>query len=147
MSKVTAYYHIVFCTKLRENTIPMALRDDVYRFIWNEIKMLNCELIRIGGVQNHIHILLNLHPAANLSTLMQNIKGRASVWMKSDGRFPNFKGWARDYYACTISPEQKYKVIEYIRSQEIHHLGCKFDDEVGELYGYAGLKYDIRDLL
>ena len=74
MSKVTAYYHIVFCTKRREMTIPLAYKEDLYRFIWKEIKDLKCDLIRIGGIQNHVHILLNLHPTVALATLMQNIK-------------------------------------------------------------------------
>lgn len=38
MSKVAAYYHIVFCTKAREMTIPKEKREYMYRFIWKEIK-------------------------------------------------------------------------------------------------------------
>ena len=89
MSKVTAYYHN---------------KEDVYRFIWKEIQKLNCKLLRIGGIQNHVHMLINLHPSVALARLMQNVKGRSSTWMGDDLRFKNFKGWAADYYACTISP-------------------------------------------
>ena len=38
MSKVAAYYHIVFCTKAREMTLPREHRDDMYRFMWKEIQ-------------------------------------------------------------------------------------------------------------
>lgn len=146
MSKVTAYYHIVFCTKCRERTIPLQYKDDVYKFIWSEIRTLNCELLRIGGVDDHIHLLINLSPTIRLSELMQSVKSKSSSWMKSDIRFRHFKGWAAEYYACTISPAQKDSVINYIRTQEQHHLGKCFDDEIVDLYQYAGLNFDNRDL-
>ena len=146
MSKVTAYYHIVFCTKAREMTIPLANKEDVYRFIWKEIQKLNCKLLRIGGIQNHVHMLINLHPSVALARLMQNVKGRSSTWMGDDLRFKNFKGWAADYYACTISPEAKYNVCEYIKSQEMHHLGTSVDDEFANMYRFADIEYDSRDL-
>lgn len=73
MSKVKALYHIVFCTKRREMTIPLEHIDELYRFIWYEIKDQNCRLIRIGGIQNHLHLLIDLHPSMALSNLMRII--------------------------------------------------------------------------
>jgi REP element-mobilizing transposase RayT len=146
MSKVTAYYHIVFCTKYREMTLPLDYCDDVYRFIWSELKKMKCDLLRIGGIQNHIHMLINLHPSVSLSVLMQNIKGRSSGWIRTNEHFIQFRGWAADYYACTIAPEQKYRVIEYIKSQHTHHLGNAVDQELISMYQYAELQYDQRDL-
>lgn len=146
MSKVTAYYHIVFCTKAREMTIPRTNREDLYRFIWKVIKENNCELIRVGGIQNHIHIFLNLHPTVALATLMQKIKGTSSVWMQSDNRFPSFRGWAKDYFACTLAPDGKAAMIEYIKNQETHHLGHPVKDEFAGMYRYADLDFDERDM-
>lgn len=45
MGIVAAYYHIVFCTKAREMTLPRERREDMYRFMWKEIKDLNCRLL------------------------------------------------------------------------------------------------------
>ena len=146
MSKVTAYYHIVFCTKAREMTIPLSYKEDVYRFIWSEIKKHKCDLLRIGGIQNHVHMLINLHPTMALAKLMQEIKSRSSAWMNADARFVGFRGWADDYYACTISPELRYRVCEYIRNQEMHHKVTAVDDEFSDMYRYADIEYDSRDL-
>lgn len=66
--------------------------------------------------------------------------------MKSDSRFPLFNGWGAGYYACSVSPEQKDTIIEYIKGQEAHHLGEPLDNEVMKLYRYAGIEYDDRDL-
>ena len=105
MSKVAAYYHIVFCTKAREMTIPKDKREDMYRFMWKEITDLNCRLLRIGGIANHVHILLDLHPSVVLADLMKNVKGKSSTWMGLSQGFLSFIGWASEYFASTVSPE------------------------------------------
>lgn len=147
MSKVRALYHIVFCTKRREKTIPLNVKEDLYRFIWRKIEDSRCHLLRIGGVQDHVHILIDLHPTVSLSGLMQTIKGSSSNWMRTDPRFRAFDGWASDYYACTISPDARMGVIEYIKNQEHHHLGGAISDELVHLYKYADLNFDSRDLI
>lgn len=147
MSKVTSYYHIVFCTKRREMTIPVEKQDDLYRFIWHQVKKLNCDLLRIGGIPNHVHMLINLHPSVALSTLMQNVKGRSSSWMGTNPEFHIFNGWASEYYACSVSPEHKATVIEYIKGQVAHHTACDFSSELVKMYQYADLIYDERDMM
>lgn len=134
MSTVLAYYHIVFCTKERRMTLPMEHCEHIYRFIWRELTDNNCRLLRIGGIQNHIHILIELHPSVALSRLMQDIKSHASGWLRKDPRFGDFQGWAKEYYAATISASQKASVIEYIKNQAQHHLRSSFDDEICSIY-------------
>ena len=147
MSKVAAYYHIVFCTKNREMTLPLQHIEDLYRFIWKIISDSKCTLIRIGGIQNHVHILHDLNPVVSLSKLLQNIKANSSGWLMHDVRFPCFAGWATGYYASTISPEQRHTVIEYIRNQREHHLRRPFSEEMDYLYREAGFEPDSRDMV
>ena len=142
MSYVSSLHHIVFCTKERRLNIPLGRRDDLYRFINRQIEDLGCKLIVIGGIQNHVHLLVDLHPSVPLSKLVQNIKSRSSGWMRSEATLWNFVGWAAEYYACSVSPKLKDIIINYIRNQEEHHLGVSLDDELRNLYKSAGLTYD-----
>ena len=144
MSKVTALYHIVFATKNREMTISQLNQEKLYRFIWSEIKSSGPFLLRIGGIPNHVHILLN--PSIALSTLVRDIKSHSSRWMKLSGDFPLFTSWAAEYYASTISFDEKTAVIEYIKKQKEHHLGKSLDEEFGELMRGAGFDYTPEDL-
>ena len=146
MSKVTALYHIVFATKNREMTISQLNQEKLYRFIWSEIKSSGSSLLRIGGIPNHVHILLNLNPSIALSTLVRDIKSRSSRWMKLSGDFPLFTSWAAEYYASTISFDEKTAVIEYIKNQKEHHFGKSLDEEFGELMRGAGFDYTPEDL-
>ena len=107
---------------------------------------MKCKLLRIGGIGNHVHILLELHPTVALSPLIQSIKAKSSGWLRTDQRFPNFTGWASGYFATTISNDVKDQVISYIKSQPEHHLTNSLDEEFKSLYSWAGMVYDARDL-
>lgn len=146
MSKVCALYHIVFSTKHREFTIPNEYRKDVYRFIWYQLRMCDCQLYRIGGVGNHLHLLINLPATARLSDIMRTIKANTSGWLMRDPRFPEFKGWAREYYAMTISPQQEEAVKRYIDNQPQHHSATNLSVEMQSLCAAAGYDFDSRDM-
>lgn len=130
MSHVNALYHVVFATYMRENTIAFNQREHLYRFIWELSQQHKCRIHRINGTQNHIHILLDLHPTLSLSWFIGEIKRRSSRWMKDTGLFPLFAGWAREYFAMTCSPADKNNAIEYIRNQATHHGYRTFNDEL-----------------
>ena len=147
MSKVSAYYHIVFCTKNREKTIPLNYKNDLYGYIWSLIRELKCSLVRIGGVENHFHVLVNLNPTVSLSDFVRSIKAKSSIWLNSDSRFPLFKGWAAEYFACTVAPENKDGLITYIRDQEVHHQCKPIASELETLYRAAELSYHPKDMM
>lgn len=146
MSKTTSLFHIVFSTRYRLNAIPQSLEKDVYTFVWNCIKEKSSRLLRIGGIGDHIHLLVNLNPAVALSDFVRHVKAKSSGWMRTDGRFPMFKGWSEGYFACSISPDVKRNVISYINDQKTHHRVNPFDDEMKSLCHYADLEYDDRDM-
>lgn len=147
MSKVIGLYHIVFCTKNRRMTISNDHREHVYRFIWDIVKSQKSTLLRISGIPNHIHMLVDLNPSVALSTLMREVKAKSSGWMQRDARFPSFDGWAHEYYGASISYTHKDAVIEYIKSQQIHHGVEQFDDEIKRLVEEVGLRMYEDDLL
>ena len=125
----------------------MDCREDLYRFIWKIIKDKNSQLIRIGGINDHVHIFINLHPTISLAEMVKTIKGCSSTWMSENQRFPKFRGWAADYYAGSVSPEIKDAVIEYIKTQEEHHCRKSIKDELIELYQLAELTYHDLDMM
>ncbi len=141
MSKVAAYYHIVFCTKNRAKTIPLQFKNDLYRFIWSIVRGHNCRLLRIGGIQDHLHLLIDLRPTVALAALIRDIKANSSAFLKKDPRFRGFEGWAAEYYASTLRPEDADGVIHYIANQEAHHKTGNTDDELRMMCKTAFLDY------
>ena len=123
-------YHIVFATKHRVPVLLKDRRDDLYRFIWGIIKERNCHLYRIGGIEDHIHILASLHPSLALADLIKEIKTTSSVWIKREKAFPGFENWQDGYAAFTVAAKDRPGVIDYIIHQEAHHAGLSFVDEL-----------------
>lgn len=128
-------------------TLPPNHMDDLYRVIWKILTDANCHLYRIGGIENHVHLLIDLHPSMALAILMRQVKGISSTWMKSDARFTEFTGWGEGYYAATISEEAKASVIRYIKHQKTHHGRYSFDDELAEEYNRIGWPIHKKELM
>ncbi|MDE5837757.1 MAG: IS200/IS605 family transposase [Paramuribaculum sp.] len=141
MSRVSALYHIVFATKRRESTITKSNCEALYRYIWSVITNSGSVLYRIGGIENHIHILLDLNPSLALSTQVRDIKSRSSSWMKQSGLFLKFNGWASEYFAASVAYADRDKVINYIKSQPQHHSVTQFEDELRFLITQNGRSY------
>lgn len=134
-------YHIVFGTKNRRPTIAHDNKKELYKYIWGILKNKNCMLYQINGVEDHIHILTDLHPSIALADLVKDIKVASSLWMKQDGRFPDFTGWAEGYGAFTIDYQRKAILTNYIKNQERHHMKSTFSNEYLGLLKENGVDY------
>jgi putative transposase len=144
MSYRQILYQIVFGTKYRRPTINETHCTELYRYIWGIVKSKNCLLFRINGVEDHIHILCDLHPTVALADLVKDIKAGSSRWMKESGLFPDFEGWADGYGAFTYSIRERDKMISYIKKQKEHHKKVSFVEEYSALLEENGLRYEEK---
>jgi putative transposase len=126
-------YHLVFGTKNRVRALDKARRDDLYRFIWGILKNRDCHLYRIGGVEDHVHILTSLHASVALAELVKELKMATSVWIKGESVFPLFDYWQEGYGAFTHSAAERPALIDYIKNQEAHHERVGFAEELQAL--------------
>ena len=138
-------YQIVFSTKNREHTLLKINRDELYKYIWGVLKNKNCHLYRIGGITDHIHLVIGLHPAIPLDSLIKDIKLASSDHIKALQLFPEFNGWQVGYGGFTYS--FKDKEIEYVKNQEEHHATKSYLEELKELLKEHGIEYDEKYLM
>ena len=131
MSTVKSLYYIVINTKKREMTIPESSKRTLYAYIYGIIRNQGCTLIRMNGIGNHIHMLLDLSTELSLSQFMREMKRSSSIWLKSHPEsFPAIKGWGKEYYAFSVGVAQKDAVVAYIKNQETHHRAMAYDEEM-----------------
>lgn len=140
-------YHIVFATQHRERVLNKPRRDDLFRYIWGIVKNHDGYLLRINGVEDHIHILTSLHPTVRLADLVKAVKTGSAKWIKENHVFPQFGHWQEGYGAFTHSIREKNALIEYIKNQEAHHSGVDFLDEYRKLLKEADVEFDENYLL
>ncbi|MDR2027290.1 MAG: transposase [Prevotellaceae bacterium] len=137
-------YHIVFRTKYSETTVSQEYVSFLYKYIWGIIKNNKCVLYRINGMEDHIHILSDLHPSVALADYIKDIKVSSSKWMKASGYFPDFKGWGIKYCALTYSYKERDNLIHYIKNQQEHHKTESFRDEISRLFKEHGIDMDEK---
>ena len=81
MSYISAHFHCVFSTKERRPLIIPELRDRLWPFLGGIARQNKMKAIEIGGVEDHIHILLSLPSTIAIAKAMQLIKGGSSKWV------------------------------------------------------------------
>lgn len=140
-------YHLVFSTKHREPTIVPEQKKRLFAYIHNLLTNKNCHLYRINGVEDHLHILTHIHPTIAISILVKDIKLASDDFIKSEGIFPDFKGWQDGYGAFTESIKAKERLINYIKNQEEHHRKISFLDEYKQLLKEYEIEFDEKYLL
>ncbi len=139
-------FHIVFSTKNRQRTLPDDHRDFLYRYIWGIHKNMNCHLYRIGGIDDHVHILTATPTTVSLADYVKEVKTGSSRWLKEQAEFPRFEGWQDGYGAFTVTFSGKDALIEYIKGQAEHHRTESLLDEYRRLLRENGVPYDERYL-
>ena len=95
-------------------------------------------------MEDHIHILSDLHPSIALADFMRDTKTASSLWLKQQGTFPDFKGWADGYAALTYAWRDKDMIVNYIKNQQEHHRIKKFEDEYKQLLEEHGISIDEK---
>jgi REP element-mobilizing transposase RayT len=140
-------YQIVFATKDHEKTMIDSGQEKLYKFIWGILKNKNCHLYRIGGVEDHLHIITHIHPTIAVASLVKDIKLASSSFIKTENIFPNFDGWQNGYGAFTYSISAKGNLIEYVKNQKEHHQKTCFKEEYMSLLKDHGIEFDEKYLL
>ena len=140
MAYTNLLYHIVFGTKGRLPLIRKDVRARFHQYLGGTIRGLGGVALEIGGIEDHVHILVKLKPTILLSDLVRDLKSNSSVWAKQNG-IRNF-GWQRRYGAFTVSESQCDKVRRYIRDQERHHQKLNFAEEFETMLISNGIPLD-----
>ncbi|MEO8435076.1 MAG: transposase [Pyrinomonadaceae bacterium] len=99
----------------------------------------------VGGVADHVHLLVSLRPIHRLADVMRDLKKDSTNWAKEE--INQSFGWQDGYAAFTVSPTATEAVRKYIANQEAHHAKRSFVDELKELLKNAGIEYDEKYLL
>ena len=142
MSAVCSLFHIVINTLGREMTIPDVASNQLYRYISSIVMSRQCRMLRINGIGNHIHLLVELSPTVCLSDLVRDIKQGSSKWAKLQPCFSQFKGWGKEYGAFSCSIRDKDRIINYIINQREHHKVTAFEDEYRQMIERSGLEWN-----
>ena len=97
------YYHLVFATKLRFPFLVPEVCRDLYPFLGGAIRNQGGSLIAIGGMPDHVHLLVRLKPVSSPAQILKSIKGSSSHWLNDTRKTREKFAWQEGYAAFTVS--------------------------------------------
>ncbi len=130
--------HVVFSTKERLMLIAKESQGRLWAYLAGICKKQKIFVHEIGGMEDHVHMLIEIPLTVAFSDALQEIKTSSSRWM---GR--NF-AWQRGFGVFGVSASNMGSVIRYIRTQEAHHKKMSFEEEFIALLKRHGVQYDPR---
>ena len=135
--------HSVFSTKDRRPFLRSEeMRNEIYAYMAGILKNLECHPIKIGGVEDHVHILSSLSKNIAFSELIGRIKGSSSKRLKEKG--VHGFAWQNGYGAFSVSESNAEALSAYITDQAEHHRKYSFQEEVRELLKRHRITFDER---
>jgi putative transposase len=140
LSKVLV--HLVFSTKHRTRSLTSELRAELYPYLGSILRDQGCVPVQIGGVEDHIHLLLGMSRTMTLAHIVEKVKIPATKWLKSKGLL-DFS-WQNGYGVFSVGHREMDQVVNYIRSQEEHHKHVSFQEEFRALLTEAGVQFDEK---
>jgi len=137
------YIHLIFSTKYREQYITPDAEPSLYAYIKGTCENLESPVVAIGGMPDHIHILLRMSKNVSLVTLVKEIKVNSSKWIKQQNNIPHFY-WQIGYGAFSVSPQNTIRVYNYILNQKEHHKQESFQQEYLTILKQSKADFDER---
>jgi len=140
------YVHSIFSPKYRERLLSKEWREEVFKYSNEIICDLKCKLVSMNGVEDHVHLLIGLHPTVSVSDAIGKVKSNTSRFINQKYYSDNSFEWQSGYSAFSISNSHLSRVALYIEQQEEHHKKKSFRSEYFELIKEHDVLFDDRYL-
>jgi len=115
------YLHCIWATWDRLPLIAPDIETPLYAVMAAKCRELGCISLAIGGIDDHVHLLVRLSPMISVAQLVGQIKGASSHAATHTIRPDHFFKWQGSYGAFTISQRSIDQVYDYIQHQRKHH--------------------------
>jgi REP element-mobilizing transposase RayT len=140
------YIHTIFSVKGRQKLISKNFKDELYKYITGIIRNKGQKLLQIGGISDHIHLLIGIEPDIAISDLIKEIKKSSTIHINKNKWTAGKFYWQDGFGAFSYSKSQISSVANYIENQESHHKKKSFEEEYKEILEKFGVEYDEKYL-
>jgi putative transposase len=138
--------HLVFSTKHRKPLLHDAIRPDLHSYMATVLKNMDCPVLLINSVEDHVHILLDLSRTICVSSTVEHVKKTSSKWIKTQSAALAGFAWQAGYGAFAVSESNVPSVQKYIENQQEHHRKISFQEEYCAFLTKHAITYDERYL-
>ncbi len=134
--------HCVWSTHKREPILIPSVRERLWPYLGGIARDHEMKALAIGGVADHVHVLLSLPSKLSTAKAMQLLKGNSSKWLSENFRDLRSFSWQQGYGAFSIGVSGLDGSVKYIRAQEEHHRTRTFSDELKIMLKKHGMSFE-----
>jgi REP-associated tyrosine transposase len=139
-------FHCLWSTKGRQPVLTREVLARLWPYLGGIARANKISALAIGGVADHVHVLISLPPSISLSKAVQLLKGNSSKWLHEEFRELRSFNWQEGYGAFSIGISGLEETKKYIASQAEHHLKKTFLEEFKAFLEKHGHAYDERGI-
>jgi putative transposase len=136
--------HLVFSTKERRPCLDAELQPRVFAYLGGIIRELGGKALMVGGMPDHVHLLLSLSPTHAPADVVRVAKANSSRWVHETWPGHADFAWQTGYGIFSVSRSNQDAVLAYIANQAEHHARQTFQEEFVSLLNKHGVEYDER---
>jgi REP element-mobilizing transposase RayT len=133
--------HLVFSTKERRKLISAEFQPALWAYVAGVCKKNEIFVYAVGGMDDHIHSLIQIPAPLALAKAVLAIKSNSSRWTHERGQKVE---WQEGYGAFSVSASNVSTVERYIRNQAAHHRKMSFEEEFVALLRKHGVEFDTK---
>ncbi len=130
MLQVYLYVHVILSVAERARLLSKPVRVILFTHLKKYGEDRGIRILKIDGADEHAHILLQLHPAQNLSQVLRQLKSESEEWLNGAQLLKNPFTWSDELIAYSVSPGSLQQVASFIERQEEYHLAKSFEAEI-----------------
>lgn len=130
MYKTYLYAHVIWAIRNKETTLSKPIRVVLFAHLQKTAEEKGIKIIQVGGAADHVHVLVQLHPAQNLAQVIRQLKSESSDWLNSTQLLPQGFEWEEEYAAYSVSPSAVKQVMDYLDRQEEYHKTKSLEAEL-----------------
>ena len=123
------YLHCVWATWDRLPLLTPAIEPRVRGCILGKCEELECVPLQLGGMEDHLHLLVRLHTTVAVATLVKEVKGPSAHLVNHEIAPDEHFKWQGAYGAFTLSKGAAPAVSDYIARQREHHAAQTLLDD------------------
>jgi putative transposase len=127
---VYLFVHAIWSVARREPLLTKPVRRVLFTHMQKEGEEKGLKIVAAGGVEDHVHCLLQLMPAQNLAQVVKSIRAASTDWVNDNKLLNTVFGWEEGYMAYSVSPSGVHQVIDFIANQEEYHQSKTLENEL-----------------
>lgn len=127
---VYLFVHVIWSVKERQALLTKPVRRVLLVHLQKDSGDRGIRIVAAGGVEDHIHCLLQLMPAQNLAQVVKSIRTLSADWLNDNKLLSTPFEWEEGYTAYSVSPSGVQQAIDYIGKQEEVHRSKTLESEL-----------------